>query len=268
MFSRSLFRLDDDLRATDTSTRASSNPNDAMLKKQLSDYESKLKTFLLDANCQCDFDRLEAYFLQEQTDTFKQRLFSLHYAIVLGKLGRHHSALETFLKNGFYTDAEHYCETMYFNGNHPLAKELYSKLIVHYLEQGNDGLKNILRIINNYSDRLDPVEILKTLPGELKLNNMFDFLALSLQTCSTKKRGSQLERNLLFSKLLRTQSRRIDSENHSFTIDGDTRCARRECTQPFTATQAVVRFPDNQIVHFYCRAKYEAELEKSNKKRY
>lgn len=237
------------------------------MKKQLSDYETKLKTFLLDSTCQCDFDRLEAYFLQAQTDTFKQRLFSLHYAIVLGKLGRHHGALETFLKNGFYTDAELYCETIYSTGNQSLARELYGKLIVHYLEQGNDGLKNVLRIINYHSERLDPVEILKTLPGQLKLNNMIDFLGLSLQTSSTKKRGSQLERNLLFSKLLRTQSKRIDSENHSFIIDGDTRCARRECTQPFNATQAVVRFPDNNIVHLHCRAKYEIEQERSNKRR-
>lgn len=258
--SSQLIDLDEDNRTSPTSMEIS-------LKKQLSDYETKLKTFLLDNSCQCDFDRLEAYFLQAQTDTFKQRLFSLHYAIVLGKLGRHHSALETFLKNGFYTDAEQYCETIFSTGNQSLARELYSKLIAHYLEQGQDGLKNVLRIINYHSERLDPVEILKTLPGQLKLNNMIEFLGLSLQTSSTKKRSSQLERNLLFSKLLRTQSKRIDSENHSFAIDGDTRCARRECTQPFNATQAVVRFPDDRIVHLHCRTKYESEQERNNKRR-
>jgi len=243
-------------------------------KKQKSDYETKLKRFLLNQNCQCDFDKLEAYFLQEQTDPSNEHLFSLHYAIILGKLGRHELALETFLQNGFYTDAEGYCETIYSNGNIQLARDLYRQLIEHYLKTSKDGnlnensLKTILRIVNNSSERLDPVQILEILPGELKLNNLTDFIEHSLQTFSTIKRSSQLERNLLFLKLLRTQSNRISSENHSFTIDSESRCARKECKQPFKATQAVVRFPNNDIVHLHCRAKYENECAKANKTRY
>ena len=233
-----------------------------------------MKFFLLNDNCQCDFDKLDAYFLQEQSNSSNDHLFSLPYAIVLGKLGRHELALETFVKNGFYTDAEQYCEKIYSNGNIPLARELYRQLIEHYLKRSNDGsinensLKTILRIVNNASERLDPVQTLEILPGQLKLNSMKDFIEHSLQTCSTKKRSSQLERNLLFLKLLRTHSNRISSENHSFTIDSDTECARRECTQPFTATQAVVRFPNDNLVHLHCKAKYENEREKGNKKRY
>jgi hypothetical protein len=245
------------------------------IKKQKSEYEEKLKSFLININFHCDFDRLEAYFLQEQKDKSNEHLFSLHHAIVLGKLGRHTEALEKFLQNGYYTDAEGYCETIYLNGNISLARELYQKLIEHYLKESNDGnlnensLKTILRIVNNVSERLDPVKTLSTLPGTIKLNGMTDFIEHSLQTCSTNKRSSQLERNLLFLKLLRTQSNRIASENRAFTIDSDTKCARRECTQRFTAAQAVVRFPDNQIVHLHCRAKYELEREKSsNRKRY
>jgi tetratricopeptide (TPR) repeat protein len=244
------------------------------IKKQKTDYETKLKFFLLNQNCQCDFDKLEAYFLRQQSESSDEHLFSLPYAIVLGKLGRHEQALEIFVKNGFYTDAERYCETIYSNGNIQLARDLYRQLIEHYLKKSNDGnlnensLKTILRIVNNASERLDPVQTLEILPGQLKLNSMKDFIEHSLQTCSTNKRSSQLERNLLFLKLLRTQSNRISSENHAFTIDADSTCARRECTQPFNATQAVVRFPNNKIVHLHCRAKYEIECEKGNKKRY
>jgi hypothetical protein len=97
---------------------------------------------------------------------------------------------------------------------------------------------------------------------------MKKFIEHSVKTCSTNKRGSQLERNLLFLKLLSTQSKRISIQNHSFTIESDSQCARRGCTQHFTATQAVVRFPNNDIVHLHCRAKYEDEREKANKKRY
>ena len=178
------------------------------------------------------------------------------------------------MKNGYYTDAENYCERIHQSGNVQLARELYRKLIEHYLKQSNDGslnetsLKTILRIVNNASDRLDPVQTLEILPGQLKLNNVTNFIETSLQTCSTNKRSSQLERNLLFLKLLRTQSKRIASENHYFTIDADSQCARRDCTQPFTATQAVVRFPDDRIVHLLCRGKYESEREKGQKKRY
>jgi hypothetical protein len=182
--------------------------------------------------------------------------------------------LEIFLKNGFYSDAERYCETIYLNGNIQLARELYRQLIEHYLKQSNDGnlnensLKTILRIVNNSSERLDPVQILEILPGQLKLNSMTDFIEHSLRTCSTIKRSSQLERNSLFLKLLRTQSKRISSENHSFIIDSYSECARKECTQPITATQAVVRFPNDKVVHLHCRAKYENERDKANKKRF
>ncbi|CAF1196424.1 unnamed protein product [Rotaria sordida] len=244
------------------------------IKKQKTDYENKLKFFLLNQNCQCDFDKLEAYFLQEQNDTSNEHLFSLHYAIVLGKLGRHELALETFVKNGFYTDAERYCETMYSNGNIQLAHDLYRRLIEFYLKKSNDGnlnensLKTILRIVNNASERLDPVQTLEILPGQLKLNNLKDFIEHALQTCSTNKRSSQLERNLLFLTLLRTQSKRISSENHSYVIDADSTCARTGCTQPFTATQAVVRFPNQKLVHLHCRTKYEDECNKGNKNQY
>ena len=269
-----LFHLDDDMIASQTSVDVDKYSFVSSIKKQKTDYETKLKEFLLDVNCQCDFDRLEAYFLQEQKDKSNQNLFSLHHAIVLGKLGRHIEALEKFLKNGYYIDAESYCEIIYLNGDTILARQLYRQLIEHYLKQSNDGnlnensLKSILRIVNNVAERLDPVLILEILPGQLKLNGMTDFIEHSLQTCSTTKHGSQVERNLLYLKLLRTQSNRIVSESRAFTIDGDTKCARQMCTARFTATQAVVRFPDNQIVHLHCRAKYEAEREKSNKRRY
>lgn len=244
------------------------------IKKEQTAYEEKLKYFLLNQNCQCDFEKLESYFLNEQKTSSNERIFSLHYAIVLGKLNRHELALEIFVNNGFYTDAESYCETIYSNGEKELARHLYRQLIEHYLKKSNDGslndtsLKTILRIVNNASERLDPVQTLETLPGQLKLNSMKDFIEHSLQTCSQNKRSSQLERNLLFSKLLRTQSKRIASENHCFIIDVDSECARTECTQPLTATQAIVRFPYNKIVHYHCRAKYEKELEERNKKLY
>jgi hypothetical protein len=244
------------------------------IKKQKNDYETKLQIFLNNQNCQCDFKKLEAYFLQEQTDSFNEHLFSLHYGIVLGKLGEHNAALEVFLKNGFYIDAERYCERIYSDGNFQLARTLYLQLIEHYLKKSNDGnlnensLKTILRIVNNASERIDPVKTLEVLPGNLKLKSMTDFIEHSLQTCSTIKRRSQLERNLLFLKLLRTQSDRIANEHHSFTIDADSRCARKECTSPFTGTQAVVRFPDGQIVHLHCRTKYEIERERRNKRGY
>ncbi len=269
-----MFYLDNDLLSTQTSYDKDKYTSGSLIKKQMTTYESKLKLFLFNFHFHCDFDRLEAYFNQYQKDKTYEHLFSSHHAIVLGRLDRHQEALETFLKNGYFTDAGKYCETIYLNGNAPLARELYRKLIEHYLKHSNDGnlnensMKTILRIINNVSERLDPVQTLETLPGQLKLNNMTDFIEHSLKTCSTNKRGSQLERNLLFLKLLRTHSNRIVTENRSFTIDSDTKCARRECTTPFSATQAVLIFPDNQIVHLHCRAKYEIEREKSQKKRY
>ncbi|CAF4063246.1 unnamed protein product, partial [Rotaria magnacalcarata] len=242
---------DNDLRATQSSSINVENYSlMSPIKNQKNEYESKLKFFLHNENCQCDFDKLEAYFVQEQNDPSNENLFSLHYAIVLGKLGRHESALETFVKNGFFTDAESYCETIYSNGQIQLAQDLYRRLIEFFLKQNKDGnlndnsLKSILRVVNNASDRLDPVQTLEILPTQLKLNSLKDFIEHSLQTCSTNKRGSQLERNLLFLKLLRTQSNRISSENHSFIIDVDSKCARAECTQPFTGTQAVMDFDE------------------------
>ena len=82
---------------------------------------------------------MKLYFLREKTDSFNDHLFSLHYAIVLGKLGEHALALETFVKHGYYTDAELYCDTIYSNGNIQLARELYRQLIEHYLTQSKEG---------------------------------------------------------------------------------------------------------------------------------
>lgn len=267
--------LDDDLLATQSSSvNLEKYPAFSAIKKQKNTYEEDLKFFLLNQNCQCDFQRLEAYFLQEQNDQANKHLFSLYYAFVLGKLDQHEKALSTFVENGFYTDAEQYCENIYSSGKTQLAQELYRRLIEHYLKKISDGssndtiLKTILRIVNKASERLDPVQTLDILPGQLKLNNLKGFIENALQTRSTNKRNSRLERNLLFLKLLRTQSDRISSESHSFFIDGDTRCARTGCTQPFTARQAVVRFPNNNIVHLNCKVKYEEERNRTNKRQY
>ncbi|CAF4445206.1 unnamed protein product, partial [Adineta steineri] len=105
---------DDDVLATRTSSvDAEKYSAISTIKKQKTEYEEKLKFFLLNRNCQCDFEVLEAYFPRQQTNPADEHLFSLNYAIVLGKLGRHQLALETFVKHGFYTDAERYCETIY-----------------------------------------------------------------------------------------------------------------------------------------------------------
>lgn len=240
----------------------------APFKRSLTDYSTKLKLFLLNQNCRCDFETLDAFFQQEKrVESNNEHLFSLYYAIVLGKLDRHRDALKTFVQNGFLTDAEYYCETIYSNGNFDLARQLYQQLIEYYLERSqyenvrDQCFNSILRLVNQHSERLDPVETLEILPNKFKLSLVKHFIEHSLQTCSTHKRSSQLERNLLFSKLLRAQSKRIINENNAFVINLDSRCARSGCTQPFTATQAVVRFPNNQIVHLHCRTKYEKELE-------
>jgi len=243
------------------------NGNVAPLKRSLAEFSTKLKYFLLNENCRCNFETLDAFFQQEKSDPSNDHLFSLHYAIILGKLNRHRDALKTFVQNGFLTDAENYCETIFSNGNFDLARQLYRQLIEHYLERSqNENVRDqcftsILRLVNQHAERLDPVETLQILPENFKLNFVKDFIENSLQTCSTHKRSSQLERNLLFAKLLRAQSKRIFNENNAFVINLDSRCARSGCTQPFTATQAVVRFPNNQIVHLHCRTKYEKELE-------
>ena len=264
---------DNDMMASYTSSENRQSANYAQVKAQKEECDSKLKYFLLNNNCKCDFDKLQAYFLHEQNNSSNERLFSLHYGVVLGKLGKHEEALDMFLKNGFFMDAERYCETIYLTGKTVLGRALYRQLIEYLLKQTVDGntsessLREILRIINNATERLDPVQILEILPGQMKLNKMTDFIQHSIQTCSINKRTSQLERNLLFLKLLRSQSNRIATENNSFTIDADTQCARRECKQPFSAIQAVVRFPNNRIVHLNCRTKYESELEKLQRRR-
>ncbi|CAF0741235.1 unnamed protein product [Didymodactylos carnosus] len=235
------------------------------LKRQLILYEDKLKDFLLDSRCRCDYEKMEAYFLKENNDN--NYLFNLSYGIVLGKLSKHEQALEVFIQNGYYTDAENYCEQIYNQGQVSLARDLYRKLLEWYLhktdtEHKETALKTILRIVDTASERLDPVQTLEILPNNLELKSIRRFLEQSIQTCSKTKRTNQLQRNLLFLQLLQVQKTRIQNEYYSFTMNNDTKCD--QCDSPISPQQAVVRFPQNRLVHLFCRAKYENKMNETS----
>lgn len=228
--------------------------------------QEKLKVFLCNVNCRCDFSALEAFFEQQKKQGEPDHLFSLPLAIVYGKLNRHQDAVDTFINYGHFNDAENYCDSIYRQANSKLASELYTKLIAIYLskvpanESKENALRPVLRILNQMPDRLDTVEILKILPNYLKMNAIKDFLEFSFKNFLSNKKSSQLEKNLLLVRLARAQAKRIEAENELFVIGVNTRCAKIGCNQPFVATQAVVRFPHNQIVHFHCRTKFESQL--------
>ncbi|THH09023.1 hypothetical protein EW145_g2303 [Phellinidium pouzarii] len=104
-------------------------------------------------------------------------------AILLGRLGRHESALETYVyRLGDYIKAEEYCKSIYVPNS--ATQDIFLSLLKIYLEptaaaqqkQQPDLLKPALELISRQSPRLDTLETLRLLPPLVPAQDVRTFL--------------------------------------------------------------------------------------------
>ncbi|XP_050533096.1 vam6/Vps39-like protein isoform X2 [Daktulosphaira vitifoliae] len=184
-------------------------------------------------------------------------------AIVLGKLGRHEQVLSMYVTVLHDTDrAIEYCDKV-----HKLKKEDSEKIYVTLLKllidppdswlaglggvtKSAPDLEKVIELLNKNAAQIATPDVLKVLPDEIPLYRIRNFFKISLNKIISDRRLYQINRGLLYAKLLKVQQQRIFYESQNITLTEFNIC--KVCKKRFGNQSAFVRCPNGEIVHYSC----------------
>ncbi|KAF5327421.1 hypothetical protein D9619_004692 [Psilocybe cf. subviscida] len=182
-------------------------------------------------------------------------------AIILGRLGKHSQALETYVyRLQDFAKAEEYCKRIYKPGTDTAG--IYLNLLRIYLRPTTqvsvDLLEPALTLISRHGPRLDSVETLQLLPPLVTTEEIKAFLvdALRVPLFDTKvvrniskSRDDQLARRLmsLQSKMVKVTDSRI--------------CP--QCHKRLGNSVIAVHAPRGEVTHYQCRELFARRLRSS-----
>lgn len=174
-------------------------------------------------------------------------------ALLFRLLGRHEDALSIYvhdLRN--LAMAEQYCAHAYDPGD-DAARDVYLKLATVALRppaRGEPGLAlalpgtrpsatggNVLpALLRRHADKLDAVDTVASLPDDLPLHTVTEFLHCKMRELNTSWRASQVHRRMLQFENLRVRRRTLEAQRGSVTVDAGRLCP--VCSQRVGAAAA------------------------------
>ncbi|KAG6849265.1 hypothetical protein H0H93_009921 [Arthromyces matolae] len=137
-------------------------------------------------------------------------------ALLLGRLGRHHQALEIYVyQMQDYLKAEEYCKGVYETGTE--TKDVFLTLLRIYLRPTVSTNENLLTpaldLISRHNSRLDVVETLQLLPPLVTAQDIRGFLVEALRApifdTSVVRHISKARNDQLSRKLMLLQTKRV-----------------------------------------------------------
>lgn len=205
-------------------------------------------------------------------------------AIVVGKLGQHEEALSIFiylLNNS--KRAEEYCQSVY-KKKLPNSKDIFLLLLKMYIHPpqdfSSDQLKRkmsissasqifndsaslmqttnlsfkIIRLLNEHSDKIDPLKAITELPNDFDLVALKDYLNLTFKRKLRDCHEKEMFRQLVMAKFYQVQKDWINLQRaNKIIIDDSTVC--QVCNKKI-GRSAFARFPNLDLVHYSCRDRY------------
>ncbi|KAA1467551.1 hypothetical protein DENSPDRAFT_832639 [Dentipellis sp. KUC8613] len=179
-------------------------------------------------------------------------------AILLGRLGRHDSALELYVyRLHDYTKAEEYCKRIYKAGSD--TDRVFLTLLRIYLrplvKTSDNLLQPALELISRHGPRLDSEEALQLLPPLVTAQDIRDFLVEALRAPVfdtkvvrdiSKARNEQVARKLMY-----LQSNRVK------VTDGRV-CP--QCNKRIGHSVIAVHTPGGEVTHYQCREAFARKL--------
>ncbi|KAF8150879.1 hypothetical protein B0H34DRAFT_155040 [Crassisporium funariophilum] len=186
------------------------------------------------------------------TDLYEAR------AVLLGRLGRHDQALETYVyRLQDYLKAEEYCKRIYKVGSE--TGGVFLTLLRIYLlptvQTTSDLLQPALGLISRHGPRLDAVETLQLLPPLVTTDDIRAFLIEALRAPVfdaqvirqiSKSRNEQLARRLMV-----LQSKRVKVT--------DSRICP-QCHKRLGNSVIAVHAPRGEVTHYQCREPFSRRL--------
>lgn len=179
-------------------------------------------------------------------------------AIVLGKMGKHHEALDIYVNTLNDTDkAEAYCNYVYTLKNVTSAGQVYYELLQIYLKSEHEEIRidSSIRLLNAHSKEIGTSQTLEMLPAQLmKCQNLSQFFETMLYRLIRNKHDTQVRNKLMIALQLQVHETKILCQDKKFVVTDEQIC--KECNKRM-GKSAMVRFPDGVLIHYGCLKKYE-----------
>lgn len=197
------------------------------------------------------------------TDLFEER------ALILTKLKKYNQALAIYLEILGNTErAIEYCAEVY-NKDNLATHSVYTNLVRLLLNPPNQSpyrdvplhprctepnIEAVINIIEQHTDKVEPEEILRTMPGDISLIRLKKFLETAMHLCLENKRRIQVLKGLYYAAHLQLQEKRIKLQSQNFTLTELSTC--EVCHKRFSNQSAIVKLPNGNIVHYSCHQTY------------
>ncbi|GAB6031743.1 Vam6/Vps39-like protein [Chamberlinius hualienensis] len=214
----------------------------------------------------------EFYNPEDISHRFPYDGFYEEQAILSGKMGRHEKALAIYthvLKN--FDLAEEYCRKTYDkekDGN----KEVYLLLLKLYAAPPETALVGILpptgpkpkpnialalKVLQEHPAEIDPIKAIDILPESIKVKDLRDYLDHVTLVVVKQKHTLNVLMSLLYAEHLQVKVQKIQTLKKKIVIDEFNNCTA--CKKRIS-NSAFARYPNGDIVHYFCREKYQASL--------
>lgn len=212
-------------------------------------------------------EKSQHYVAESVLAQFPNEGFLEERAVILGRLGRHDESLAIYVRVlGDIDKALKYCEKVY-DSNNPKSKGVYVYLIKQILDPDSclpsnsilspktatPDVELALKIMEEHATRLDPLEILNSLPENVPIGRIQSFLLKALQKSISERRRAQLLKGLLYAEHLQCQELRFRLQAQKVLITELNVCP--VCKKRFGNQSALVRYPNGDVVHYSCNDK-------------
>ncbi|KAF8604609.1 hypothetical protein BDV93DRAFT_537690 [Ceratobasidium sp. AG-I] len=179
-------------------------------------------------------------------------------AIVLGKVGNHHGALEIYVnKLQDYTEAEEYCKRVY--QTEPDTHGVFLTLLKIFLQPTSPTAPSLLRpaldLISRHSPRIDPVETLQLLPPLVTASDLRTFLHEALRA---PRVDARVERELWLARNQQADRRVAALHARRVRVTDSRICP--QCNKRLGNSVVAVHMPRGEVTHYQCREAFSKRL--------
>ncbi|KAI0267682.1 hypothetical protein BC834DRAFT_923439 [Gloeopeniophorella convolvens] len=179
-------------------------------------------------------------------------------AILLGRLGRHDSALELYVyRLRDYDKAERYCKRIHQPESN--TRNIFLTLLRIYLRPSvkttDDLLQPALALIAHHGPRLDPEETLQLLPPLVAASDVRVFLIGALRV---PRFDARVVRNAALARNEQVARKLMYLEANRVNITDSRICP--QCHKRIGPSAIVVHAPGGEVTHYHCREAFSKKL--------
>jgi Vam6/Vps39-like protein vacuolar protein sorting-associated protein 39 len=183
-------------------------------------------------------------------------------AILLSRVNSHSQALEIYVYRLKKLNlAEKYCEDHY-NENDDQSKDVFLTLLDMILnppsstqQSSNDSefrensLRDSIRILEKYSDKIDPLKVLELLPNHIPLKSLNSYYSLVFRNQNQKRREIQILKNLTKIENLQIKEENVKETSKYVLIKPNKICP---ICHKNIGTRVFHWYPNGTICHMMC----------------